>query len=122
MPANDLAPVEIAEVLTYINNSFGNKMGIITLQQANDDLLKCRKDHSPWTMVHSGWKYIFTMVHWTAHNPLTMVHSGWKYLALPWSIDYRPWSINKNTYLYLRKTFYRFSGLTGGEESPGNTE
>jgi mono/diheme cytochrome c family protein len=42
MPANDLAPLEIAEVLTYINNSFGNKLGITTLQQANNDLLKCR--------------------------------------------------------------------------------
>ena len=42
MPANDLAPVELAEVLTYINNSFGNKLGIVTLQQANDDLLKCK--------------------------------------------------------------------------------
>jgi hypothetical protein len=30
MPANDLAPIDIAKVLTYIGNSFGNKMGTIT--------------------------------------------------------------------------------------------
>jgi mono/diheme cytochrome c family protein len=27
MPAQDLAPIEIAEVLTYVTNSFGNNMG-----------------------------------------------------------------------------------------------
>ena len=42
MPANDLAPVELAEVLTYITNSFGNKLGTITTQQVNDDLSKCK--------------------------------------------------------------------------------
>src|ERR1700753_1317891 len=29
MPANDLTPIEIAQVLTYVTNSFGNKQGII---------------------------------------------------------------------------------------------
>src|SRR5476651_2290405 len=30
MKGVDMAPVEIAEVLTYVTNSFGNKMGTIT--------------------------------------------------------------------------------------------
>jgi mono/diheme cytochrome c family protein len=42
MPANDMAPIGIAEVLTYITNSFGNKLGTITSQQINDDLSKCK--------------------------------------------------------------------------------
>ncbi|MDB5118375.1 MAG: hypothetical protein JWQ79_3867 [Mucilaginibacter sp.] len=42
MPANDFAPVDIAEVLTYITNSFGNKMGVVTSQQAGDDLQGCK--------------------------------------------------------------------------------
>jgi mono/diheme cytochrome c family protein len=42
MPANvDAAPVHIAEVLTYINNSFGNKLGVTTTQQVNLDLNNC---------------------------------------------------------------------------------
>jgi len=42
MPAMDMAPIEIAEVLTYVTNSFGNKMGIITAQQVGDDLKGCK--------------------------------------------------------------------------------
>jgi mono/diheme cytochrome c family protein len=42
MPANDGAAIHIAEVLTYITNSFGNKMGTITTQQVNTDLLNCK--------------------------------------------------------------------------------
>jgi mono/diheme cytochrome c family protein len=42
MPANDFAPVDIAEVLTYVTNSFGNKMGVVTSQQAGDDLQGCK--------------------------------------------------------------------------------
>jgi len=41
MPANDFAPIEIAEVLTYVTNSFGNKMGTITSEQAAADLKGC---------------------------------------------------------------------------------
>ncbi|RZA01097.1 MAG: c-type cytochrome [Sphingobacteriaceae bacterium] len=41
MPATDLAPVEMAEVITYITNSFGNKMGVTTTQMAEDDLNEC---------------------------------------------------------------------------------
>jgi mono/diheme cytochrome c family protein len=42
MPANDLAPIEIAEVLTYAANSFGNKLGIIPVETVNGDLAKCK--------------------------------------------------------------------------------
>lgn len=41
MPAIDLPPVEMAEVITYITNSFGNKMGVTTTQMAEDDLNEC---------------------------------------------------------------------------------
>ena len=44
MPANDLSPMETAQVLTYISNSFGNKIGIINEQQAQADLRRCRND------------------------------------------------------------------------------
>jgi len=43
MPANgQLSPVEIAEVLTYVTNSFGNKLGTVTTQQVNNYLAKCK--------------------------------------------------------------------------------
>ena len=43
MPANNqLSPVEIAEVLTYITNSFGNRQGTVTTQQVNNYLSKCQ--------------------------------------------------------------------------------
>jgi mono/diheme cytochrome c family protein len=42
MPADSLAPIEIAKVLTYVSNSFGNKLGTINLQQVQADLTKCR--------------------------------------------------------------------------------
>ncbi len=41
MPPNNLANVSIAEVLTYVTNSFGNKQGTFTIQQVNDNLAKC---------------------------------------------------------------------------------
>jgi mono/diheme cytochrome c family protein len=41
MPANDLSPVEIARVLTYIGNSFGNKLNTINEQAVQADLKKC---------------------------------------------------------------------------------
>jgi mono/diheme cytochrome c family protein len=41
MPPNDLAPIQIANVLTYITNSFGNKMGTTTSAQVGTDLTKC---------------------------------------------------------------------------------
>jgi mono/diheme cytochrome c family protein len=42
MPAQDLAPIEIAEVLTYVTNSFGNNMGLITGEQVEADLKACK--------------------------------------------------------------------------------
>jgi mono/diheme cytochrome c family protein len=42
MPVTDLAPIEIAEVLTYVTNSFGNNMGVVTAQQVEADLAKCK--------------------------------------------------------------------------------
>ncbi len=42
MPANDFAPIDIAEVLTYVTNSFGNKMGTITSERVADDLKVCK--------------------------------------------------------------------------------
>jgi mono/diheme cytochrome c family protein len=42
MPSIDLAPIEIAEVLTYVTNSFGNKMGIVSNAQVDGALKNCR--------------------------------------------------------------------------------
>ena len=42
MLPNDLASIEIAEVLTYVTNSFGNKMGTLNSAQADTYLEKCR--------------------------------------------------------------------------------
>jgi len=43
MPAaSGLANIEIAQALTYITNSFGNKMGIFNVEMVNGDLVKCR--------------------------------------------------------------------------------
>ncbi len=41
MHAADLSPVEIAQVLTYVTNSFGNKMKTTTVEQVNRNLAKC---------------------------------------------------------------------------------
>lgn len=41
MPASGLSPLEIAQVLTYVNNSFGNKLGTFTTDKVNEDLGKC---------------------------------------------------------------------------------
>lgn len=42
MPANDLAPMQIAQVLTYVGNSFGNKIGTITEEQVTANLAACK--------------------------------------------------------------------------------
>ncbi len=42
MPAGELSPVEIARVLTYIGNSFGNKLNTINEQAVQADLAKCK--------------------------------------------------------------------------------
>lgn len=42
MPPNpQLAPIEIAYILTYIGNSFGNEMGIFTLEEVQQNLMDC---------------------------------------------------------------------------------
>lgn len=42
MPANDLSPVEIAQVLTYVGNSFGNKLNTIDEQSVQKNLADCK--------------------------------------------------------------------------------
>jgi mono/diheme cytochrome c family protein len=42
MPANDISPIEVAQVLTYIGNSFGNKLNTINEQTVQADLAKCK--------------------------------------------------------------------------------
>jgi len=43
MPAQiSLSPIEIAEVLTYITNSFGNKMGLVDAAMVERDLQGCK--------------------------------------------------------------------------------
>ncbi|TWR31339.1 cytochrome c [Mucilaginibacter pallidiroseus] len=42
MPATDLPPVDIAKVLTYINNSFGNKLGLINVETVEKHLAACK--------------------------------------------------------------------------------
>jgi len=41
MPAAGIADIHLAEVLTYINNSFGNKSGVVNTQMVNEDVRKC---------------------------------------------------------------------------------
>ena len=42
MPLADLAPIEIAQVLTYVKNSFGNKLGGVNVEDVNKDLESCK--------------------------------------------------------------------------------
>ncbi|RVU00590.1 cytochrome c [Mucilaginibacter limnophilus] len=42
MPPSGLSPIEIAKVLTYVGNSFGNKTGLINLNQVQKDLKECK--------------------------------------------------------------------------------
>lgn len=43
MPANaDLAPMDVAKVLTFVTNSFGNKQGTITVDLVEKDLAACK--------------------------------------------------------------------------------
>jgi mono/diheme cytochrome c family protein len=41
MPATGLAPMEIAQVLTYVRNSFGNKLGLHNVKQVECELKDC---------------------------------------------------------------------------------
>ena len=43
MPAQaDLTPIELAEVLTYVTNSFGNKMGVVDAAEVQRNLGSCQ--------------------------------------------------------------------------------
>ena len=42
MPASGLAPIEIAQVLTYVSNSFGNKAGFTDNTSVAKDLSACK--------------------------------------------------------------------------------
>lgn len=43
MPAQtQLAPIEIAEVITYVTNSFGNEQGMYSVEKVNLDLRNCK--------------------------------------------------------------------------------
>ena len=41
MPSTSLSPIEIAQVLTYVTNSFGNKAGLINNDEVAKDLKGC---------------------------------------------------------------------------------
>ncbi len=44
MPSQtQLSPIEIAEVITYVTNSFGNKQGIYQVEKVNVDLGNCKE-------------------------------------------------------------------------------
>lgn len=42
MPVTNLAPIEVAEVLTYVKNSFGNKQGMVNVNEVNNNLKNCK--------------------------------------------------------------------------------
>lgn len=42
MPATTLSPIEMAQVLTYVTNSFGNKGGLINNDAVEKDLKACK--------------------------------------------------------------------------------
>jgi mono/diheme cytochrome c family protein len=42
MPATGLAPIEIAQALTYIENSFGNKLGTVNIDTVTLRLKRCK--------------------------------------------------------------------------------
>lgn len=42
MPATDLPSVDVARVITYVTNSFGNKTGTTTTEQVEKDLKDCK--------------------------------------------------------------------------------
>ena len=42
MPPSGLSPIEIAKVLTYVGNSFGNKPGVINVEEVGKSLKECK--------------------------------------------------------------------------------
>jgi mono/diheme cytochrome c family protein len=43
MPATGLSPIDMAQVITYVTNSFGNKQGLFTDDQVQTALNNCTK-------------------------------------------------------------------------------
>jgi len=43
MPSSDLTPIELAQVITYVTNSFGNKQEMFTDDEVQGALNKCSK-------------------------------------------------------------------------------
>jgi mono/diheme cytochrome c family protein len=43
MPASDLSPIDMAQVITYVTNSFGNTQGIFTDNMVQNSLKNCSK-------------------------------------------------------------------------------
>lgn len=43
MPASGLTPIEIAQVATYVTNSFGNNLGVVTGDDVTEDLTRCEQ-------------------------------------------------------------------------------
>jgi len=41
MPASGLTPIEITQVITYVGNSFGNKLGIVSDDDVGVEMAKC---------------------------------------------------------------------------------
>ena len=42
MPQQTLSPIELAEVITYVQNSFGNKLGLKEVDEVQADLANCK--------------------------------------------------------------------------------
>jgi mono/diheme cytochrome c family protein len=42
MPRQDISPIELAEVITYVQNSFGNKLGLTTVDHVRADIANCK--------------------------------------------------------------------------------
>jgi cytochrome c len=46
LPNDQLSDIDIAQLVVYITNSFGNNQGFYDVSEAHDDLMKCG-DYSP---------------------------------------------------------------------------
>jgi len=42
MPQVPITPIEIAQVITYVTNSNGNKLGLTSVDDVTTDLTKCK--------------------------------------------------------------------------------
>ena len=41
-PQDNLSDIELAEILTYVTNSFGNKLGVVDAPMVNNSLSSCK--------------------------------------------------------------------------------